>query len=682
MGQELPLDLRGLSWQAARGWHAPITGNDQSGEIDSLNGPNFTASGDWKTVTTFPIIVNKLFNIPADGKTNFFSLKTKLRLAPDTREKHLAGLGLYLQGIGEGWRVYWNGTLLEDKLALTTENPPRLRFRQYGRGQAIMVPRELLSEENEILIHLAAHAPVVFFNPNGHAGLTFSQGYFLDTAAGARERSLEGSKTVFSSVYLFFGLYHLFFYLRRRKIRYNLWFGLFSISIAVFLLALSNQSFRFFENDNLAFRLGYFVQPVALVTVVLFLREYFLPPPWNTGNILRGLYGGNLLLAVLMFLVPATWLLPLLQVWYLAALPLIGYIVWFIVRGVVRGWRDMRRMALAWGISLVFLVWDILDSVFFHTRIQLMAYGHLLIVLSIIALLAHRFLENQIQTERLNQDLKSQAASYSRFVPGRFLELLDRQDIRQVGLGDNSEKQMSVLVSDIRSFTTLSETMTPDENFRFLNTYLGRLSPIIRREGGFIDKFIGDSIMALFDGPADNAVRAAVEITAVLRDYNEFRKKKMMFPVATGLGVHSGNLILGIIGEEERLESTVVSDAVNMAFRLEQLTKKFATNIIISENTFEAMDPENQRALHTRYLGRVRVRGKRSRVGIYEVLDGLNDEQKKIRLGHRDQFEKAVRALQSGNKEEAMDQFLEIGQQGARDQAVQIYLAELKGVIR
>ncbi len=138
-------------------------------------------------------------------------------------------------------------------------------------------------------------------------------------------------------------------------------------------------------------------------------------------------------------------------------------------------------------------------------------------------------------------------------------------------MGDHVQREMTVFFSDIRDFTTLSETMTPQENFDFLNSYLRRATPIIRTNHGFIDKYIGDAIMALFPREPADALQSAVELQRDLVDYNQGRKKAGYKPVRVGIGLHCGELILGTIGEEERMQTTVIADAVNVASRIEGL---------------------------------------------------------------------------------------------------------------
>lgn len=124
---------------------------------------------------------------------------------------------------------------------------------------------------------------------------------------------------------------------------------------------------------------------------------------------------------------------------------------------------------------------------------------------------------------------------------------------------------MSVMFSGIRSFSSLSEIMSPQDNFKFINGYLSRISPVIRENGGFIDKYIGDGVMALFPGSPEEALRAAVYVIDRVNEYNAFRAELgYRKPISAGIGVHKGNMILGTIGESERFDTTVISDAVNI----------------------------------------------------------------------------------------------------------------------
>ena len=113
---------------------------------------------------------------------------------------------------------------------------------------------------------------------------------------------------------------------------------------------------------------------------------------------------------------------------------------------------------------------------------------------------------NDLKKLALEQQMRLTEA-YQRFVPDQLLRNLDKDSILDVQLGDQVQKEMSIMFSDIRSFTSLSESMTPEENFKFVNSYLSKMGPLVREHNGYIDKYIGDAIMALFERSPEDAVR-------------------------------------------------------------------------------------------------------------------------------------------------------------------------------
>ena len=230
--------------------------------------------------------------------------------------------------------------------------------------------------------------------------------------------------------------------------------------------------------------------------------------------------------------------------------------------------------------------------------------------------------------------------SYARFVPDEFLKFLGHESILDVRLGDQSQQEMSVMFSDIRSFTSLSEQLSPKANFDFLNDYLNRISPIIRVHQGFIDKYIGDGIMALFPEEPQQAVDAAVDMLHEVTVFNLERQNKQELPIQIGIGLHTGLLMLGTIGEEQRMEGTVISDAVNTAARLEGLTKLYGSQLIISEQTRSKLSQPEKYSM--RHLGWVRVKGKIQSISIFEIFDAGMVEDFTARFRSLDLFEKAV----------------------------------------
>jgi two-component system sensor histidine kinase ChiS len=246
--------------------------------------------------------------------------------------------------------------------------------------------------------------------------------------------------------------------------------------------------------------------------------------------------------------------------------------------------------------------------------------------------------------------------AYGRFVPHDFLRFLGHESIIDVQLGDHVQKEMTVMFSDIRSFTTLSEEMSPQETFDFINRYLNQVSPIIRKHNGFIDKYIGDGIMALFPQSAEDAVKCAVAMQKKVSLYNQELRQQGKIPINIGIGLHTGTLMLGTIGERERMESTVIADAVNLASRLEGLTKLYGAGIIISEKTLSRLSDFQNYGY--RFLDRVKVKGKNIAAGVFEIYDGDLDSLQRLKtqtkpdfeegvfLYHRQEFEQAEAILQ------------------------------------
>lgn len=265
----------------------------------------------------------------------------------------------------------------------------------------------------------------------------------------------------------------------------------------------------------------------------------------------------------------------------------------------------------------------------------------------------------QMQIAELNR-------AYSRFVPKEFLRLLDRQSIVDVRLGDQIQREMTVFFCDIRSFTALSESMTPEQNFNFLNSYLQRVAPVIRDNRGLIDKYIGDGIMALYPECPEDALRTVVQMRATIRLYNKHRANCGYRPIEVGMGLHTGQLILGTIGYQDRMESTVISDAVNLAARLESLNKRFGTTAIVSDATLARV--ERRELYGARYLGRVRVQGKLQTVPVYDLYQGELEATMEGRSATKTTFEAAVRLMEAGRMDEAAQHFSEVLQMDPTDE--------------
>ncbi len=277
-----------------------------------------------------------------------------------------------------------------------------------------------------------------------------------------------------------------------------------------------------------------------------------------------------------------------------------------------------------------------------------------------------------IENARLYSDLAILNRAYERFVPREFLHFLEKDSITEVQLGDQVQKEMSILFSDIRSFTSLSEKMTPADNFKFINAYLSRMEPVIGQHHGFIDKYIGDAIMALFSGDADNAVQAGIAMLQKLAEYNQSRQRSGYVPIHIGIGINTGWLMLGTVGGPQRMDGTVISDAVNLASRIEGMTKMYGATLLITEHTYSRLRDVSQYAI--REIDKVKVKGKAQPVTVYEVFDGETPAQIAVKRHTLANFEQGLRHYRSQEFSAAMTYFKQVLQMDATDQATQLYL--------
>ncbi len=262
--------------------------------------------------------------------------------------------------------------------------------------------------------------------------------------------------------------------------------------------------------------------------------------------------------------------------------------------------------------------------------------------------------------------------AYSRFVPRQFLHLLGVKDIRAVQLGQQVEQSMTILFSDIRDFTSLSESMSPQENFNFLNSYLVQMEPVIAAHGGIIDKYIGDAIMALFPASPDDALRCSLAMLAKLDEYNAGRERAGYRPIKIGIGINTGIVILGTVGGEGRMDGTVIGDAVNLAARLERMTKEYQVPVLISEYTLCSL--ENVKPWSIRFIDRTHVRGKHDDQSVYEVFDADPPALRVAKKTTLNIFQQALAHYHLGDFATASERFSRCLAEVPDDSAVGAYL--------
>ncbi len=358
----------------------------------------------------------------------------------------------------------------------------------------------------------------------------------------------------------------------------------------------------------------------------------------------------------------------------------------FSTAGLISYWQgksEARYYLLAWGEviigALVFAlnVLNILPDSFF-TRYSMQIASTVQVVLFSFAL-ADRINILKLEREKAlveklieSEKVASLGRAFERFVPKQFLQYLDKESITSIQLGDNTQRTMTILFCDIRSFTDLSETMTPNDNFQFINEYLSRVGPLIRSHGGFIDKYIGDAIMALFPEKVESAIDAAISIQKEVKKFNEVRYEKKQTLIHIGIGIHTGNLMLGTVGEENRMDTTVISDAVNLASRLEGLTKELKAPIIISHSAFSKL--VNLENYPYRILGDFFVKGKKESIPLIEIIEGSLDNYAPEKIQTKESFEKAVLLYQNQEYISSLKEFNSLLKMYPQDAASKLYV--------
>ena len=267
----------------------------------------------------------------------------------------------------------------------------------------------------------------------------------------------------------------------------------------------------------------------------------------------------------------------------------------------------------------------------------------------------------------------------NKFVPYEFIQSLGHTVITEIKLGDQVEKIVTVLFSDIREYTTLSEQMTPEENFSFVCSFNERMGPIIRKHHGFINQYLGDAIMAIFPGTAADALAAAVDMQKEVLEFNKIRELNNQQPIRIGVGMHTGPLIMGITGDKDRMDAATISDSVNTASRIESLTKHYKASIILSDTSLEQISQKDH--FHLRYLGMVQLKGKQAPTNIHECFSGNTEQELQNKLASLSYFNEGVSHYLNKSFDQASTAFQKVVELNPHDRTAKYFLNNTKKMI-
>jgi len=275
---------------------------------------------------------------------------------------------------------------------------------------------------------------------------------------------------------------------------------------------------------------------------------------------------------------------------------------------------------------------------------------------------------------RYIQEMTRLNNAYFRFVPQQFLKVLGKTNMAEVRLGEQQKRRATILVCQMRDFAEFSAGLSTEENFRFINSFLKTFGPVIREHGGFISRYLGPGMLTLFPNDTASALKAAIKLRAALEQYNERRRNRGYEPVEIGIGLHTGDVMLGIIGEEQRMEGSIVSHHVDLTLDLERLSAKLGAYVLLTGETMQLL-PQRMIGQYRR-LGVIQVDEEQPPLELFDWFEGDPEPIRRLKAETKAEFEAAVAAFEQGRFHEAREGFVAVVKKNRFDLAAQICFYE------
>jgi len=424
-----------------------------------------------------------------------------------------------------------------------------------------------------------------------------------------RHETRKSFNGMIAGLFLLSGVYHFILFVFNRAQREYLLMALLSLSLTLSVVLFELPDLFHLNTRHPEARLR-IVWIVMMVVVVLMYRFLTIQFEYKNRGLTKIMLGGSTL-AVLPALLPLdlfrlSMVAPLRDYWFVVTLFFGIYIIIWAVRHDKPGSR-----VLAWGVLPLALgaMWSTLryESIW--------AFSGFIIFSTTMAIGLSR------KVAGIGREVRRARDVFRLFVPEQLLDKIAHKGLDSIKLGSAEEGTATVMFTDIRSFASIAENLAPGETLSFLNDFMQHMSPVIHAHGGFICQFVGDEIMAIFYNAdqAPAAVRCAIAMRGALAEHNRSRARRREKPIEIGIGINTGRVILGTIGSDTRMESCVIGDTVNLASRIQSLTKRYSAKILISAATLREL-PEAGQFLH-READLVQVRGKSKSVALYEIFE-------------------------------------------------------------
>ena len=579
-------------------------------------------------------------NLPWEGYATY---QIDLRLPiPEVGETPL--LALRTGRISTAASVYWNGQRI---YSFGTPATQRTLSDPEWRSTVIPIPASAFAEHR-----------------SGVHRLTIEVSNFHSTSAGLTEPLRLGSFQratqlhLFShlgsfflvGIFLIMSLYHVFTFFSRRTEVPALMFGLICGFLSVRILAQGDMP--------LAELLP--ILSFEALTKINFLTFTFLVPPFAVYLVMLYPFRGSKILVWASIVVSALYSIVILGYpsWVYTQVLVVYQVfaVLFAAILVVRlGHALFRRLPNSGLLSVGFLavvatmVLDIAsanDAIYFPSIVP---FGILVFVFCQSLILISRSSRAMEESEALGGSLRRMNDAMERFIPREFFAAIHKHDVTEVELGDHSLEQMTVMVADIKNFSGMVERLTPKETFEALNALMAEIVPLVRKHGGFVNTYLADGFIGLFPAGPKSAVEAGVEIqhrlVALGNTAGVSRRIEM------GMGIHFGDVMIGTVGEESRMNTTVVSDTVYIAEKIQDLTRTFQCSVLVSEPVRQSLGNSGSPAL--RNLGGFQFRGKSVPIQLFEVYEADRSEDRDAKRRTQRDFERSVFLFQHRQAEKA-----------------------------
>ena len=543
--------------------------------------------------------------------------------------------GIYLAGIGENWEIFLNGQLLRSELAGA----------RTWRDIHFPLDKSLIVQGINILAFRIRGDPAY-----SQTGFFHTVPYYLDDYETIQRQHQNLLLVILTGAFGFIGVYYLllFFYVKNKQESFNLYFGIFSILLCIYSFTRHYTIYYMIQNSNIVIRLEHFSVILLLPALCMFLESLVMG---KITKITRGYLVFCIYLAFTQIFFCLQYGQEIMEIWNISALLYYSYVFIHLTyyyfwdkKGPIKSGTaktsqlPIGNIVFCMTVSYICGILDVLEAIFFHTSFDLFIYSTFVIQIGMAFSLARRFtgmykglersniiLEEKVEerTKKLQYYNNHLRKAFSTYLSGDVVDEIIADPTRlQLG-GIN--RQMTVMFTDIKNFSNISEKLHPKELVSLLNEYLSAMSDTILEQKGTIDKYVGDAIVAFFGAPleqSDHAKRACASAISMKKLEKALNRKFLEqglshIPLSSRIGINTGDMVVGNMGTEKKMNYTVMGNSVNLASRLESANKNYKTWILVSEETVKNAGED----FLFRKLDRIRVVGINEPVRIYELLE-------------------------------------------------------------